>query len=147
MQRTRSTTLPTRRRIAATVCTLVLSLAIAACSSDAEPEQGASPAPVDDGAETTAGAEVAIIDFVFEPESVEVPAGTTVRWTNEDMFAHTVTSGEPGEPTDQFDGQLGELDNVNAAGTTFEHTFTEPGTYPYFCRFHPKMLGEVVVVS
>lgn len=146
MHKFRSSPVPARRRIGVTVCTLVLSLVLAACASDAGSEPEANEPQPGDEAAVTVEATVAIIDFVYQPESVEVPAGTTVRWTNEDMFAHTVTSGEPGDPTDRFDGELGELDNVNAAGTTFEHAFTEPGTYSYFCRFHPKMRADVVVV-
>lgn len=169
MHTPRTTTAPLRRRTAVVVSALVLGLVVSACGGDTGSEQDATPSPAQsteatpdstgttpdstesteaptDGTETTAGDEVVISGFVFEPASIEVAAGTRVRWTNEDMFAHTVTSGQPGGPTGQFDGDLGELDNVDASGTTFDTAFTEPGTYPYFCRFHPKMRGEVVVV-
>ena len=78
--------------------------------------------------------------FQYEPDPVEVPIGTTVRWTNPDAILHTATSGEPGAQTDVFDGEM------DGAGTTFEFTFEEPGTYPYFCTVHgAAMTGEVVV--
>ena len=35
------------------------------------------------------------------------------------------------------------LDN----GETFSYTFTNPGTYEYFCTLHPLMTGKVVVRS
>jgi len=30
-------------------------------------------------------------------------------------------------------------------GQTFECTFTTPGTYSYFCAYHPFMKGQVIV--
>jgi plastocyanin len=30
---------------------------------------------------------------------------------------------------------------------TFEHTFTQPGQYPYFCILHPSMVGIVRVLG
>jgi len=78
--------------------------------------------------------EVEIIDFAFQPESITIESGTTVVWTNYDTAQHTVTSTE-----DIFDsGLFGENE-------TFEYTFTEPGTYEYFCTVHPFMEGEVIV--
>lgn len=35
------------------------------------------------------------------------------------------------------DAHSGNLDE----GDTFEVTFTEPGTYPYFCRYHSSLSG------
>lgn len=113
-----------------------LALVLAACSSG---DDSTATAP------TAGTAAVAISEFVYEPATIEVTAGATVTWTNEDMFAHTVTSGEPGDLTGDFDGQLGEVDSVDAAGTTFEHTFTQAGTFAYFCTLHPQMVGTVVV--
>jgi plastocyanin len=28
---------------------------------------------------------------------------------------------------------------------TYSYTFTQPGTYEYFCTLHPMMTGKVVV--
>jgi plastocyanin len=28
---------------------------------------------------------------------------------------------------------------------TWQHTFTKPGTYAYFCELHPYMKGSIVV--
>ncbi|HSM02296.1 MAG TPA: plastocyanin/azurin family copper-binding protein [Acidimicrobiia bacterium] len=100
------------------------------------------------------GAEVTIPLNAFRPENAEtafspreiiIPAGTTVRWVNEDSTAHTVTSGESdgtsGTPDGLFDS--GFLD----PGDTFTFTFTEPGTYPYFCLPHPWMIGTITVTG
>jgi plastocyanin len=34
-----------------------------------------------------------------------------------------------------------------SSGATFEFTFDEPGTYPYFCSIHPSMTGTVEVTG
>lgn len=103
-----------------------------------DPYGGAPPA--DDGSESSGGgaAEVSASGFAFAPATIEVAAGTTVKWTNGDTVPHTVTAGEPGSPSGDFDEDL-------AAGTSAEITFDEPGTFTYFCEVHPNMTGEVVV--
>ncbi|AFV22228.1 hypothetical protein Mpsy_0015 [Methanolobus psychrophilus R15] len=78
--------------------------------------------------------DIEIRDFAFQPEAITIEPGTTVVWTNYDTVQHTATSTE-----DIFDSGLFGEDE------TFEHTFTEPGTYEYFCTVHPFMEGEVVV--
>lgn len=92
-----------------------------------------------------ADAAVTIEKFAYEPASMEVVVGTEITWTNEDLFGHTVTSGEPTQPSGVFDGSLGET--TDGEGATFSWTATEPGTYPYFCDFHPDMRGTVTVTG
>jgi len=79
----------------------------------------------------------------YDPLGLTVPVGTTVRWTNLDAVAHTVTSGvsdgTTGTPDGLFDSPFLDL------GDTFTFTFTEPGTYPYYCKPHPWMKGTVTV--
>jgi plastocyanin len=79
-------------------------------------------------------AAVSIIDLTFEPATIEVDAGSAVEWTNEDPFAHTVTAREGDFDSGTMDG-----------GETFSQTFSEPGTYDYFCAIHPSMAGTVTV--
>lgn len=83
----------------------------------------------------SAPVEVKIDNFSFSPATITVPAGTTVRWTNRDDIPHTVVSD------DQRTLQSKTLDTDEQ----YSHTFTRPGTYPYFCSIHPKMTGKVVV--
>lgn len=80
---------------------------------------------------------VDIKNFAFLPGDITVPAGTAVIWTNNDSSAHTVTSLS-GAPV-AFDS------GVLNPGATFSYTFTQPGIYPYHCRIHPWMLGNVTV--
>ncbi|NIQ04689.1 MAG: cupredoxin family copper-binding protein [Candidatus Korarchaeota archaeon] len=75
----------------------------------------------------------------FVPETITIQVGTTVKWINKDSVDHTVTSGTRGNPTDLFDsGDVG-------AGETFQYTFTNAGTYDYYCKYHPGMEGVVNV--
>ena len=79
-------------------------------------------------------------DTCFIPSMLEISVGDTVAWYNNDVAAHTVTSGSPSVgPTGVFDSSL------VMAGTVFEHTFEEAGTYDYFCLVHPWMIGTVQV--
>ncbi len=72
----------------------------------------------------------------FQPDSLTVPAGTTVTWINRDIVRHTVTSREG-----LFDsGRLG-------SGESFTYTFEEPGTFDYYCTIHPTMQGTVTVTE
>ena len=78
--------------------------------------------------------EVAIQGFAFGPDALTVGAGTTVTWTNLDSADHTVTQN----------GAL--LDSPDlATDDTYEVTFAEPGTYEYFCKFHPAMRAAITV--
>ena len=77
--------------------------------------------------------------YKFDPANITVAAGTTVTWTNNDDFSHSVRflDGEPsGEPL------------VMEPGESVEQTFDEPGTYRYDCSFHPNnMRGSVTVTA
>ena len=97
------------------------------------------------------GADVQIIDveiiyFAFSPTTLTVKPGTTVVWTNNDAFSHTVTAvdslGLNATPTGLFNS--GPI----AGGQTFRYTFTTPGTFFYECQIHrldPAMHAEVIV--
>jgi plastocyanin len=83
---------------------------------------------------TAASAEVKIDNFVFGPQTITVPVGATVTWTNKDDIPHTAVSTDGA-----FKSKVMDTDEK------FSYTFTKPGTYPYYCSIHPKMTGKVVV--
>jgi plastocyanin len=88
----------------------------------------------DAAAVTTLDAAVTIQGFAFEPDTVEVSAGTTVTWTNGDTTQHTVTAGD------------GSFDSgVLPPGAAFSRTFDAAGTFAYACAIHPGMTGTIVV--
>ena len=82
---------------------------------------------------------VTIRVFQIQPSSLQVTAGTTVTWTNQDDILHTATSGVPGATDGRFDGAM------SGSGASYAFTFSEPGTYPYFCTRHEAMRGEIRV--
>jgi len=67
-------------------------------------------------------------------ETLNVKVGTTVVWTNRDEVPHTST-----EKNGSWDSSFLIL------GRSFSFTFTEPGTYDYFCALHPQMTATVTV--
>ena len=79
-----------------------------------------------------ADAAVSIVDFAFEPATLDAPAGTTVTWTNDGQAPHTVTG-------DFADSSILE------PGQTFSHAFAEGGEFSYTCTIHPDMVGDVRV--
>jgi plastocyanin len=81
-----------------------------------------------------ANAEVKIDNFVFGPDTLTVPVGATVTWTNKDDIPHTVVSTDG-----VFKSKVRDTDE------TFSYTFTKAGTYPYYCSVHPKMTGKILV--
>ncbi len=70
----------------------------------------------------------------YNPASVQISTGDTVKWTNMDTFAHTVT------------GSIFKSGNINK-GQSYQFQFTQPGVYNYTCTIHPTMKGTVTVVT
>jgi plastocyanin len=84
--------------------------------------------------EPVATTEVAMAkSYRFDPQTIEIEAGQTVTWRNEDNFSHTV----------QVDGQP---DHEIEPGDSVSISFERPGTYHYVCRLHSRdMDGDVIV--
>lgn len=80
--------------------------------------------------------QISIDNFRYVPETLTVPVGTKVIWTNHDDMPHTVTS--TGKPR-ILDSEALDTDDQ------FSHVFVEPSTYTYVCTVHPKMSGRVIV--
>ena len=89
-----------------------------------------------DNKKDAAGSAVVIDNFSFTPATLNITAGTQVTWTNRDDIPHTVVS------TDKDKKIKSKALDTN---DTFSFTFTEPGTYEYFCSMHPKMTAKVIV--
>jgi len=100
------------------------------------------------GAGSSANAACVSTNNCFTPNPLSVTPGTTVTWTNNDLMAHTVTSGKV---SDSNSGSL--FDSGLISGTTktadhtFQFTFANAGTYDYYCTIHPWMTGQVIVGS
>lgn len=80
--------------------------------------------------------EVRLKDYKFEPHTITVKQGTTVRWINmEKRQYHSVWFEQAGDE---------EPDYFFPEEST-ERTFNKPGKYPYRCGPHEKMRGVVIV--
>jgi plastocyanin len=77
---------------------------------------------------------ISIDNFSFTPKEITVAAGTTITWVNRDDVPHTVVS-----PDKKFRSKALDTDDQ------FSFTFTDAGTYSYFCSVHPVMTGKIIV--
>ena len=102
-----------RRRLSAAVA--VLALACVSVSTVASPAQ--------------AGDEVVTVhirDNVFEPASLRITPGTTVRWVNDGRNRHDV---QPNRGDAFSSGKL-------RPGQSYAHKFEDAGAYAYYCTIH-----------
>ena len=112
-----------RRLLLPAVALLAASLFAAGCGGAGE------------SSEPVATTEVAMAkSYRFDPKTIEIKAGDTVTWTNEDNFTHTV------EVDGQDDHKVGRGDSV-------EITFDKPGTYHYVCTLHSQDMEGTVIVK
>ncbi len=86
---------------------------------------------------------VTAIDNTFRPGEIEVAAGTTVVWENRGRNDHNIL---------QVDGKAwGVSTDKFAPGDSYQHRFTEPGTFAYYCSLHGTttkgMVGTIVVTG
>lgn len=140
--------LPTSSRdkaiVGVTLLALVSTAATASVAGVGLP--GAAPGPVTPppGVQTV---DIAIVLGAVDPSSslwydppvvtVVIGVNNTVRWTNQDNAPHTATARD--EVT--FD-----TENLNA-GEAKSVSIRQPGTYEYFCRYHPWMVAQLEVVG
>jgi plastocyanin len=81
--------------------------------------------------------EVWLQGMAFSPSTITVTAGTTIKWTNKDSAAHTVTS-------DAGSAEIFDSGSM-ANGATFTWQFNSTGSFKYHCTFHGAMKATVVV--
>ena len=75
--------------------------------------------------------------YRFAPPGISVAPGTTVTWTNNDHFTHSVQFLDGGLPTDPL---------LMDPGATTTFTFDATGVFQYQCHLHPQnMRGSVTV--
>ena len=140
------------RWLALLLACLALGLVVAGCGGDDDDEGGDAAetteqpaedtAAVDTGGGAAAGGEsveVGMKGIQFDPDSVTVKVGGTVKWTNNESVPHDVTKEDgPGAKFSSGNGNMQE-------GDTYEQTFKEAGKVNYVCTVHPNMKGAVTV--
>jgi plastocyanin len=73
----------------------------------------------------------------YTPKTVTVPPGSTLIFENKSSLDHTVT---------QTNGNtFNKLINIPAMTGTYTLKLTKPGTYKYYCKYHPFMVGTIIV--
>jgi len=91
--------------------------------------------------------DISIVDQSFQPTDLTIKAGETVTWTVTKAITapHSVTSGSPGDSNagSVFDSKFTLVNN----GDTFKFTFSNPGTYPYYCQVHPTTMKGTITVT
>jgi len=127
----------TRRLATAGALVLSLAVGLAACGSDGGSSgSGAKATATTSAAKSagTAGTEITIRNFAFEPRTLRAKPGDTITVTNTDDTAHTVTAD---------DGAFDTGDVAGAGTATF--TVGGPGRYRFHCDIHNYMTGTVTV--
>lgn len=76
---------------------------------------------------------VSISDLAFVPAYIKARVGDTIEWTNSDFIDHTATD------------RGGSWDVTIIAGKSERLLLGTAGTFHYFCRFHPDMIGTINV--
>ncbi|MEF8843064.1 MAG: plastocyanin/azurin family copper-binding protein [Haloarculaceae archaeon] len=166
----------TRRTFLAATGATAIGIALAGCAGSTSSGGGGTPAggtdtpaPTEGGSgdgssgEWTETSTVEMTDeLTFEPQRIQVSAGTEVTWENVGSIGHTVTAyGEeipegatyfasggfdslPAAKDGYSDGQEGNV----PAGESYSHPFETTGTYEYYCIPHEMngMVGTVKVV-
>ena len=76
-----------------------------------------------------------IAECAFSPTVLYVEPGDRVTWSNKDPYDHTVTGAAFAWGSER----------PLAQGDTISFAFQEDGVFPYYCSYHPSMVGAVVV--
>lgn len=85
-------------------------------------------------ATTTTAAVITILGNAYDPATLTVRVGTEVTWTNPQHEDYSITSDIPG----LFGGGI-------PGGSTYDYTFTQPGTYTYHDSTDPGIKGTIIV--
>jgi len=97
---------------------------------------GYQQTPAQQGAQVTGVTHMNMQNFAYQMANMQVRAGTTVTWTNQDNVPHSIT----------FKNGMKDS-GLLYQGQSFSYTFNTPGTYQYYCSVHPYMVATVTVIS
>jgi len=114
----------TTRKLSFTLLAMAFSLTVMLLSNPTNARSDAKPVV----------AEIRVDNFTFGPQTLTVPVNSMVTWLNRDDIPHVIVSDDGLFKSKALD-----------TGDQYSFTFTKPGTYPYFCGIHPKMVGKIVV--
>ena len=114
----------------------VLSLVVAACSSDDGGGTTGSTGGATGATETGSGGggtTITIAGFAFDPDTITVSGPTEVTITNNDSTTHTFTLDD------------GSVDETVEPGATETVTVDVSASTGFHCNIHPQMTGQIEV--
>ena len=132
-----------RKPLGVTMAAAALSLTVLGCAKDETTTSTAAESTTTTAA-VNSGEVIEITSvagkYAYEPDAQEVKVGDAVIWRNTDTTKHTVTASA--DQTVTFKSPTMSTD------AEFVQTFSEAGTYAYFCSIHgqAKMSGTITVV-
>ena len=77
---------------------------------------------------------VTVDKMAFDPPKISAHVGDTIEWASSDFVVHTATAKNK------------DWDVAIPAKGMGRVTLEHPGEVDYFCRFHPNMTGQIMVV-
>ncbi len=80
--------------------------------------------------------QVFIYSMKFSPAALQVKSGTTVRWVNHDVIAHSVVANDQ-----SF------VSAILNPGDSFNLTFSRAGAFEYVCGVHPQLMKAKIEVK
>jgi plastocyanin len=103
-------------------------------ASEAPASAAAGPCTPSDATGTVS---VTIANFAFNPATVTAKVGDTITWTNSDSVQHTATIKSNESCTTP----------ALAKDVSGGITFSQAGSYDFFCKIHPQMTGKIEITS
>ena len=88
--------------------------------------------------------DVTVTNFAFTPSTVNIAAGETVTWKFAGPDVNHSATSDSGQ-AESWDSDPGNSSPSHTVGDDFPHTFTQEGTYTYFCKVHLFMRARVAV--
>ncbi len=109
------------------------------------PPTGPTPTPPVGATHTVdvgPGGGMTFVDRQSSSSTSTISVGDTIQW----VWVSGVHSTTSGTCTTTC-AEDGIWDSGQGSGMTFSHTFTQAGTFPYFCEVHGAMMQGTVIVQ
>ena len=115
---------------------LTAALLVGGCGSGGgSPATSSAPGTATAGAVAAGAPAITIKDFEYGAPLTVAP-GAVVTVTNMDSAGHTVTADQ---------GQAFDVDVQGSGGSATFTAPSAPGSYPFYCTYHPNMRGTLTV--
>jgi plastocyanin len=82
----------------------------------------------------------------FDPSTLTIKAGDTVKWVNNKLAPHNVVF-DSSKMDEAVATKMSHKSLVFSPGESYQSTFSEPGEYSYYCEPHrgAGMTGKIIV--